>query len=69
MPTVVRVMALVREGGRIQEVRVQQSSGELAIDLAATRVFEGAVFTPAMIEGIEVAVWAAFPVTFVPRSR
>lgn len=64
---VVRLSVFVDADGSIAEVRVDESSGDINVDRAATRVFRGALFSPGQIEGIPVPVWASFPVTFTPR--
>ena len=63
---VVRLLVFVEASGRSGEVRIDQGSGDFAIDQAAARVFDGIDFTPAQVEGIPVGVWASFPVTFTP---
>ena len=65
---VVRIFAFVGEDGVVGEVRIDESSGDPSVDLAAARVFRGVTFTPAVIEGITAPVWVAFPVTFTPRG-
>jgi len=60
------VMVHVREDGRVGEVRIERTSGDPAVDAAAVRVLRDALFLPGMVEGIPMAVWAAFPLTFTP---
>ena len=62
----VGVLAHVLEDGAVNETRVDRSSGDRAIDLGASRVLRQAMFVPAMVEGIPVAVWASFPINFLP---
>jgi hypothetical protein len=64
---VVRLMVFVETSGRSGVVRIDEGSGDFAIDQAAARVFDGVDFTPAQVEGIPVGVWASFPVTLTPR--
>ena len=64
---VVRLFVFVTEDGRVRETRIDESSGNVNVDLAAARVFEDARFTPARIEGMPAPVWVSFPVTFTPR--
>lgn len=65
--SVVQVAVFVARSGLIGEVRVQESSGDVNLDLAAARVFRGVRFKPALVEGMAVPVWAAFPITIAPR--
>jgi len=62
----IHVLAHVREDGTVDETRVDRSSGSSTIDQAATRVVQHAAFVPALVEGIPVAVWASFPISFTP---
>jgi len=62
----IHVLAHVREDGTVDEARVDRSSGSPTIDQAATRVVQHAAFVPALVEGIPVAVWASFPISFKP---
>ena len=66
-PMTVRVLVFVQRTGIVEEVRIDESSGDTSVDLAAARVFRGVTFSPAQMEGIPVPVWAAFPVNFSPR--
>ncbi len=66
-PMTVRVLVFVERTGIVEEVRIDESSGDRAVDLAAARVFRGITFRPAQMAGIPVPVWAAFPVNFSPR--
>jgi len=67
-PMVVRIFAFVDRDGLVSDVRIDESSGNVQVDLAAARVFRGVTFTPAVIEGLLAPVWVAFPVTFTPRA-
>lgn len=64
---VVRLFVFVERDGSVREVRVEETSGDATVDVAAASVFRNVRFTPARIEGMPVAVWARFPVTFSPR--
>jgi TonB family protein len=66
---VVRIQLFVQEDGTVADVRIDQSSGNTSVDLAAGTVFRSARFTPAQIEGIAVPVWISVPVTFTPRRE
>lgn len=67
---VVRLYVKVEEDGLVSEVRINESSGDPAVDEAAARVFRGGVtFAPARVEDIPTPVWASFPVTFTPSPR
>lgn len=66
-PMTVRVLVFVQRTGVVEEVRIDESSGDTNVDVAAARVFRGITFRPAQMEGIPVPVWAAFPVNFSPR--
>jgi len=61
--------AFVQADGGVGEVRVEESSGDLLFDVEVAKLFQGARFRPAMIEGIGVPVWASFPVAYDPRRR
>ncbi len=63
----VHVWFFIDEGGRVQNKRVQQSSGHQALDDAALRVAEVFEFTPALNRDKRVPVWVAFPITFQTR--
>lgn len=64
MRLVVRLQVFVEADGSVGEVRFDRRSGNVLADIAANRVFEGARFRPARVEGIPVPVWVSFPVTF-----
>ncbi|MBT8395808.1 MAG: TonB family protein [Gemmatimonadetes bacterium] len=66
---IVRLQLSILADGTVATVRVVGSSGNTNVDLAASRVFQTARFTPARIEGISIPVWITLPVTFSPRSR
>ncbi len=57
----------VEASGEVGEVRIQETSRDIAFDMEVARLFRNAPFLPAMIEGIGVPVWAEFPVSFTPR--
>jgi TonB family protein len=63
------LFVFVERDGSARESRIDQSSGDFRIDMAAQTVLATASFTPAAIEGIRVPVWVQFPVTFAPPGR
>lgn len=69
----IRLLVKVMPDGSAGEIRIDEGTGDAGMDMAAARVFRGAHFDPARIQGIPVEVWAAFPVTLrpahVPSSR
>jgi len=65
----IQVLAHVREDGSVDEARVERSSGSRMLDEAATRVVQHATFVPGEVEGIPVALWASFPITFTPERE
>lgn len=60
----VRVYFLINEYGRVEDVRIDQSSGHRALDDAAVRVADVYRFQPALYDEIPVPVWVSFPITF-----
>ncbi len=63
----VKVYFFIDETGRVQDVRVDQSSGHQALDEAALRVADIYRFTPALNRDQKVPVWVSFPITFQVR--
>ncbi len=61
------VLFLIDETGKVLETKVQTSSGQAALDEAALKVAEVAVFSPAMNRDKPVPVWIALPITFRTR--
>jgi protein TonB len=57
----------IDENGRVQDTRIQQSSGHEQLDQAALRVADIMEFTPALNRDKKVPVWVAFPITFQVR--
>lgn len=57
----------IDESGRVQDTRIQQSSGHPQLDDAALKVADVMQFTPAMNRDKMVPVWVAFPITFQVR--
>ena len=55
------------ETGRVQNVRINGSSGHQALDEAALRVAEAIQFTPALNKEKPVPVWISLPITFTTR--
>ncbi len=62
-----RVWFFIDEEGRVQDTRIEQSSGHAQIDDAALRVAAEMEFTPAYNRDTAVPVWVAFPITFQVR--
>jgi protein TonB len=63
----VQVWFFIDEGGRVQNKRVNVTSGHQALDDAALRVAEVFEFTPALNRDKRVPVWVSFPITFQTR--
>lgn len=63
-----RVWFLIDDSGRVQETRVESSSGHAEIDAAALEVASQMEFTPALNRDQPVPVWVAFPITFQVRG-
>lgn len=63
----VRVYFFIDEGGRVQDFRIDQSSGHQALDQAALNVAEVYQFSPALNRDQRVPVWVSFPITFQVR--
>lgn len=62
-----RIWFFIDEDGRVQDTRVQDSSGHAQLDEAALRVADLMRFTPALNRDKKVPVWVAFPITFQVR--
>lgn len=60
----VRVYFFINESGRVEQVRIDQSSGHPALDEAAINVAGAYDFSPALNDGEPVPVWVSFPITF-----
>jgi protein TonB len=58
------VWMFVNELGKLEEVRLQESSGHRALDEAALNVAETYRFSPARNRDEPVPVWVQFPITF-----
>jgi len=63
----VRVYFFIDEQGRVQDTRVDQSSGHQALDEAALAVASVYRFSPALNRDKQVPVWVSFPITFQVR--
>ena len=61
------VWFLVDEKGKVVKTQMQTSSGHGALDNAALKVADVAVFAPALHRDKPVAVWVALPITFTTR--
>jgi protein TonB len=62
-----QIWFFIDENGRVQDTRIQQSSGHSQLDQAALRVADIMRFTPALNRDKKVPVWVAFPITFQVR--
>ena len=60
----VRVYLFIDEDGRVQDRRIDASSGHKALDDAAIAVSEIYRFSPALNRDKKVPVWVSFPITF-----
>jgi periplasmic protein TonB len=60
----VLISIYVLENGRVGEVRLDQSSGYKRLDESALREARRWRLTPAMRDGVPVAMWKQLPVTF-----
>ena len=60
----VRVWVLVGENGKVQEVTLDRSSGESALDESALEAVRTWRFEPARRNGVPVRAWAIVPVEF-----
>jgi periplasmic protein TonB len=63
----VRVYFFIDENGRVQDRRIDQSSGHQALDDAAMSVAEIYQFSAALNRDKKVPVWVSFPITFQVR--
>jgi protein TonB len=63
----VLIYFFIDEAGRVQDRRVNESSGHQSLDDAALAVSEIYRFTPAMNRDKKVPVWVSFPITFQVR--
>lgn len=63
----VRVFFFIDETGKVQDTRIDQSSGHDALDRAALNVAEIYQFSPALNRDTRVPVWVSFPITFQVR--
>jgi TonB family protein len=65
----VMVWTFIDEGGGVEKVQLDRSSGHEALDEAALRVVEQVEFTPALKDGEPVPVWISFPITFTTAQK
>lgn len=63
----VRVYFFIDETGAVQDTRIDQSSGQQALDDAALAVANVYRFSPALNRDKKVPVWVSFPITFQVR--
>ena len=63
----VKVYFFIDENGRVEDTRIDQSSGHPALDEAALKVASVYHFTPALNRDQKVPVWVSFPITFQVR--
>ena len=59
---------MVDETGTVTETKIQESSGQEALDNAAQEIAAAMQFTPAENKGDPVSVWIAQPIDFRPGS-
>lgn len=52
---------LVSETGSVERIRLLRSSGAVAVDSAALRIMQGAIFRPAMHKSQPICFWVAMP--------
>lgn len=64
----VRVYFFINEEGRVEQVRLDQSSGHPAIDDAAMNVAGAYQFSAALNGDEKTPVWVSFPITFRPSN-
>lgn len=64
----VRVWFLIGADGRVDQVRIDESSGHPAIDQAAMNVSGAYEFSAALNGDEKVPVWVSFPITFRPDN-
>ena len=63
----VTVYFYIDENGRVQDRRIDESSGHQALDDAAMAVSDIYRFSPALNRDKAVPVWVSFPITFQVR--
>ena len=63
----VDVWIRISEGGKVEKVQVNSSSGQPALDEAALKVAQVIKFSPAMNRDKAVPVWVSIPITFQVR--
>lgn len=63
----VKVYFFIDETGKVQDTRIDQSSGHQALDDAALKVASIYQFSPALNRDKKVPVWVSFPITFQVR--
>jgi protein TonB len=63
----VRVYFFIDENGQVQDTRIDQSSGHVALDEAALAVADVYRFSAALNRDKKVPVWVSFPITFQVR--
>lgn len=61
---IVRVYFFIDEAGRVQDYRIDQSSGHGQLDEAALAVAGLYRFSPALNRDVRVPVWVSFPIEF-----
>jgi TonB family protein len=60
----VHVWALIGTDGRVLNAQVSESSGNELLDRAALSVVREIEFTPALSDGVPLAAWVDFPISF-----
>ena len=61
---IVRVHFLISEEGMVRDTKIDESSGQTALDEAALRAADMFQFTPAVYRDQKVPVWISLPITF-----
>jgi protein TonB len=61
----VRVYYYIDADGKVEDVRIDKSSGHQDLDQAALKVARVMRFAPALNKDQKVPVWVSFPITFV----
>lgn len=60
----VRLQMLVNRSGRVESVRIIESSGHTALDKAAEKAVRSWRFSPALQNGDPIAAWVTVPIVF-----
>lgn len=63
------VMVYVNVDGGVDDLRVDQSTGDFRLDQELAEIARRVRFRPAMVEGLPVPVWTRFPISVAPERR